>query len=175
MAFELESNYKPGGDQAQATAKLVWSRGAGRTALGVTAALCLMTSCLAMTPKPKGYRPTGSHSRLVVNEGFSFTTVTGLAKMKLTVSIPSGVYSECAADDDGAYYLSPTGRIGVKSLFPDSLTGGIYRRNSSPPAYFIFSAPGAHATEMELLTRGQFPQMLNEIPPEFSKVIKIEK
>jgi hypothetical protein len=163
MAFERESNYKRAG--------LLRSSAIACGALAGAAAVFLLTSCFGMGSKPKGYHPS-SRSRLIVGEAFSFSTVGGLAKVKTTFSISPGVYSECGSDDAGVYYRSPMGRIGIKTLFPDSLTGGIYRRNSSPPAYFIFSIA---VTDMDVITHGQYPQMVKEIPADFSRVIKSEK
>jgi hypothetical protein len=127
-----------------------------------------LSSCLAMNPKPKGFRELSGPKRLVVPKAFQFTIVGGLAKVKAEITVPEGVYQQIGSDDAGDYYMSATGRIPIRTFFPDSLYGGIYRRNSSPPAYFIFSTS---ATGMDLMTRGKYPKKHDPIPTEFGKTI----
>jgi hypothetical protein len=104
----------------------------------------------------------------VVPKTFQFTIATGLAKAKVEITVPEGVYQQIASDLAGDYYMSTQGRIPIRTFFPDSLYGGIYRRNSSPPAYFIFSTS---RTGMDFMTRGQYPKKHEQIPFEFGKTI----
>ncbi|MDQ6912997.1 MAG: hypothetical protein M3128_09005 [Verrucomicrobiota bacterium] len=142
--------------------------------LGWSLITFFLASCLAVSPKPKGFQEANNKSYLVVTDPFQFTVVGGLAKVHSTISVPGGMYSQTATDAQGNYYVSSAGRLGVKTFFQDSFTGGIYRRNSSPPAYFVFTAPGPGTTEMDLLTQGRFPKVLNQIPAEFIKLIRVQ-
>lgn len=137
-------------------------------AVAITLIIIGFSACLALNPKPDGFREASGPKHLVVPKTLQFTIVTGLAKVKVEVTIPEGVYQQIASDITGDYYMSPTGRIPIRTFFPDSLYGGIYRRNSSPPTYFIFSTS---RTGMDFMTRGEYPKKHEQIPSEFGKTI----
>jgi hypothetical protein len=137
-------------------------------AAALTLIIIGLSGCLAMNPKPEGFREVSGLKRLVVPKTFQFTIVSGLAKAKAEITVPEGVYQQIGSDVAGDYYMSATGRIPIRTFFPDSLSGGIYRRNSSPPAYFIFSTS---RTGMDFMTHGQYPKKHEQIPSEFGETI----
>jgi hypothetical protein len=143
---------------------------AARSFSALAGALIVITlsSCLAMNPKPEGFRENTGAKRLMVNKTLQFTIVTGLAKVKPEITVPEGTYQQVASDSTGDYYMSSAGRIPIRTFYTDFIYGGIYRRNSVPPAYFLFSTA---RTGMEFVTRGSYPRKLEAIPEEFSKMI----
>lgn len=140
---------------------------------GAVLAALLLAGCLGMKPRPAGFSEHVERRHLIVSETFQFTMVTGVFKVRTTLGIPKGAYSMIASDTEGDYYLTPGPRakISARHLFPDYYRGGIYRRNSSPPRYFVFSLP---ASDMEYFTRGQYPVLVTEIPQSVARFIRVE-